>query len=155
MIDGMVTHSRAMKEQINSLTECHDALFSHLDAMCFTIQQHSDSYDTLQKSLVSLQTVMANIIVKVSKLDQTTPPPPLLPPPLHKIISQPYSPPSSHLPKLEFPLSTGKNVLSWLFQIEHFFQYHHIPRLNMELCFLGFYYSLATIFWQNSHICCG
>ncbi|KAK9081672.1 hypothetical protein Syun_030890 [Stephania yunnanensis] len=50
------------------------------------------------------------------------------------------------MPKLEIPVFSGANPLSWLFQIERFFLYHNTP-LDHRLSVASFYMSGTTLQW--------
>ncbi|KAH7673708.1 Retrotransposon gag domain-containing protein [Dioscorea alata] len=125
MTEGMMTRARAVDDQLSSITDQlarHDSIFSKIDSLCSTVQQHSESFDLLKKnhaesfdilrsSLAAQQSVMAEMMVKLQHLDRassTSSPtlpsnqPPLLPlPPSHPISPLQSSslllPPSIHL----------------------------------------------------------
>lgn len=111
------------------------------------------------------QSVMSGMMSKLTKLDRASAPPllpspPLLvgppptqdshtspPPPIASLtMTRPSSP--TRLPKLEVPLFTGEHVLSWLFQIEHFFTYHHIPP-DQKIDIAAFYMTGKAIQWYH------
>lgn len=83
------------------------------------------------------QTVMADMTLKLSKPEHGILPP-LLPSLLTSLVfsflhhqtpliqSGHLSQPLARLPKLEVHLFLGEHVISWLFQIKHFFT-HHSP----------------------------
>lgn len=108
MSEGMTTRSRALDDQFTTLNDRHDNLLSRLEAVCTTIQQHSDTFELVQKSLAAQQTVMADLMVKVSRLDRLPPPTPLLPSPPNppyclRRHHLPWSLPLSHLHYLILP----------------------------------------------------
>ena len=168
MTEGMITRGRALDEQLTSIAEQlsrHDAIFTKLDTVCTTVQQHSDnfdnihkSFDSLHRSLASQQTVMADLMVKISKLETTTTSPPLLPLPTTPAPSRSFPPnpnqpppmsmPPSRMPKLEIPLFAGDDVLHWLFQINHFFNFHQIPA-DQKLIIAGFYMTGPALQWYH------
>lgn len=72
------TCSREVDEQLATLNDHHDFVLSRLDTLCTTVQQHSKNFEVLQKSIASQQAVIANMMVKFSKLDKPSTIPPLL-----------------------------------------------------------------------------
>ena len=138
------------------------------------MQQHSDAIaencslcEGIQKSLSAQQTVLSDMMQKLSRLEKQPTSPLLLPTPptsfshhapsFHSPSSS-NPPPSSHshaettsthnprLPKLEIPLFTGDNVLGWLFQIERFFHFHNTPP-DQRLDIASFYMSGLALGW--------
>lgn len=166
MSEGMTTRSRALDDQFTTLNDRHDNLLSRLEAVCTTIQQHSDTFELVQKSLAAQQTVMADLMVKVSRLDRLPPPTPLLPsppnppllpsPPSSTMVTATLSPPLPHpptntpiphrLPKLEVPLFSGANVIPWISQIEHFFTFHGILE-EQKIDIAAFYMTGPALQW--------
>lgn len=154
MTDGMMTRSRAIEEQLAVISE-------QLASFGATVQQHTDTFETVQKHLTSQQTVMADILVKLAKLDKPTPTPPLLPlPPSAAMVTIPpmtdtsTRPPLTgtvttvRLPKLEIPLFSGDDVLNWLLQIELFFSYHQVP-VDQKLIIAAFYMTGPALQWYH------
>lgn len=76
--DHTTTRSREVDEQLATLNDHHDSVLSRLDTLCTTVQQHSKNFEVLQKSIASQQAVIANMMVKFSKLDKPSTIPPLL-----------------------------------------------------------------------------
>lgn len=52
----------------------------------------------------------------------------------------------ARLPKMEVPLFSGENVLSWIFQIEHFFD-HHITPEDQKIDIAAFYMTGTALQW--------
>ncbi|XP_039118795.1 uncharacterized protein LOC120254848 [Dioscorea cayenensis subsp. rotundata] len=174
MTDGMMTRAKAVDEQLSAIADQlarHDAVFTKIDSLCATVQQHSDSFDLLRKShaesfdilrssLAAQQSVMAEMMMKLQQLDKATTHPPLLPLPTPKqgtnlLQASPLSPlslhssssmPSTRLPTIDVPLFTGENVLGWLFQMNHFFSFHQIPD-DHRLPIAAFYMSGSALQW--------
>lgn len=78
MTEGMRTRSRAMEDHIHLLNERHDSLFAKMEDLYGSVQQHVELFDTIQKSLATLQIVMTDMIFKPSKMERG-PSPSLLP----------------------------------------------------------------------------
>ena len=131
MTEGIRTRSRAMEEQLALINERQDLLVNKLETLCSSVDQHTELFETMQENMASQQAVMTDIMVKLTRLERPNPSPPLLatPPspsithtqPYHTITSSTQSNSQIRLPKLEVPLFSGEGVLSWIFQIEHFF----------------------------------
>lgn len=101
-------------------------MLNHVEGLFVSVQQHSELFDTIQKSLATQQTVMSDMMLKLSKLERGNYPPLLPSPPMPSsmgslaALGMPSSPGSTppfqpRLPKLEIPLFNGDNVLSWIF----------------------------------------
>lgn len=161
MTETMQTRSRALEEQLTAITDHlarHDALFSKLDTVSNTLQQHHDTLDMIQKSLATQQTVMTEMMSKLMRTDKPSSlpssAPPLLPlpasPPLLPSSTGVNQPPTTttRLPKLEIPLFIGDQVLNWVFQIEHFFQFHQITG-DERLEIAAFYMTSAALQWYH------
>ena len=82
MTDGMVTRSQALEEQLSSLSYMIAKQDAKMDAMSISVQQHSDTFKMLHKSLSSQQSVMEHMMVKLAKLDKAPLQPPMLPLPV-------------------------------------------------------------------------
>lgn len=159
MTEGMTTRSQDMEDSIHLLSECHDSLLAKMEDLCGSVQQHAELFDTIQKSLATQQTVMFDMMFKLSKIERG-PSPPLLPsPPVSLGTGYPHlmqaPAPTSHqsqtwtrLQKLEIPLFSGENVLSWIFQIEHFFAHHATPE-DQKISMAAFYMTGATLQWYH------
>lgn len=93
---------------------------------------------------------MIELMVKLTRLERPNPPPPLLPSPANPSLPPRPNPVSSTtlttpnppspsftcgcLPKLEIPLFAGDGVLSWLFQVKHFFTFHQVlPEQKIDI----------------------
>lgn len=157
MTDATKTRSRVMEEQMAALTDRHDSMMAKVDTLCTSLHQQAELVETMQKSLALQQSVMTDLMVKLTKLERVTTPPLLpAPPGPQEATIQPYSGPSPsrpshaptvpHPPKLEVPLFTGDNVLDWLFQIEHFFTHHHIPS-DQRVDIVAFYMTGTALQW--------
>ena len=91
-----MTRARAMEDQLASMAEHlarHESVISKLDALCSTVQQHSDSFDLMRKthteafdlmrkthtksfdflrnSLSAQQTIMADMMHKLQQFDKS------------------------------------------------------------------------------------
>lgn len=98
-------------------------------------------------------------MVKLMKLKKGATPP-LLPsppvslgsnqPPYQNITSSPSLNASTlaHLLKLEVSLFADENTLSWLFQIQHLFMYHHIPP-EQKIDIAAFYVTSNALQWYQ------
>lgn len=109
----IVTRSRALDDQFSVINNRHDAVLSKLDTL-------AEVFETLQNLMASQQTVIANLMAKVAKLEKITMSPLLpLPPTLSANPPFPLSTTSKHSssiitmnvrpPKL-VPLFSGENV---------------------------------------------
>lgn len=84
----MMTRARTVDEQLSSIADQlphHDTVFTKLDPLCSTVQQHLDSlemlnkthtesFDVLCNSQAAQQSVMAEMMLKLQHLDKTTSP---------------------------------------------------------------------------------
>lgn len=84
MIDGMMTRSRAIDEQLVLMADQlarHDAVFTKLESLCSTVQHHNESIELIHKthseliellcnSLASQQAVMTVMMIKLNQLDK-------------------------------------------------------------------------------------
>lgn len=82
MTEGMMTRTRTVDEQLVAINEQlarHDFVFTKVDSLCATVQQHSDSFEQLRKNhsdsfdilrstMAAQQSVMAEIMVKLQQL---------------------------------------------------------------------------------------
>lgn len=144
----------------------------HFEAFDILRKTQTESFDTLRTSLASQQAVMAEMLVKLqqldrgphtSHLDRAPPPsqqPPLLPlpssPPVtHLSPHSPISPnpsnatsstPSPSFPKLTIPVFSGDDILSWLFQITHYFNCNYIPD-EQHLDITAYYMAGPALRW--------
>ena len=179
MAKGMTTRSKALEETLSKVSEqlqSHTTSISQFDFVLPTVQQHSDAIaktsslcEGIQKSLSAQQTVLADMLQKLARLEKQPATPPLLPTPVSSVphhiqpfnlqspsrshlpssshhSSEPASIPNPRLPKLEIPLFSGDNVLGWLFQIEHFFHFHNTPP-DQRLDIASFYMSGLALGW--------
>lgn len=159
MTEGMMTRTRAIEETISQLIERHDALLAKMENLCGSGQQHADLFDTIQKSLATQQTVMTDMMFKLSKIERGASPPLLPSPPAspgsgfhHHLQAATQSSHSAQaglrLPKLEIPLFSGEDVLSWIFQIEHFFSHHTTPE-DQKILIAAFYMTGEALQWYH------
>ncbi|XP_039129157.1 uncharacterized protein LOC120265351 [Dioscorea cayenensis subsp. rotundata] len=159
MTEGMTTRSRAMEDHIYLLNERQDSLLAKMEDLCISVQQHTELFDSIQKSLSTQQTVMADMMFKLSKIERGLSPPLLPSPPISPgpgyppLLSTP--PPADQsqgngvrLPKLEITLFSGENVLSWIFQIEHFFAHHATPE-DQKISMAAFYMTGVALQWYH------
>ncbi|KAJ0970323.1 hypothetical protein J5N97_023200 [Dioscorea zingiberensis] len=157
MADGPFTRSRALEEQIATVFSRLDALAEHDTAQ----ESRLSKIDVLADNLAAFQTVMADLVVKVSKLEPPAPQPALLPLPTSPPPTTPLTPPpcistppshpshtSARTPKLEIPLFSGDRVCDWIFQIEHFFTYHNTPD-EQKLSIAAFYMTGDGLQWYH------
>lgn len=105
---------------------------------------------------------MADMMVKLAKLDIVTAHPPILPLPAttssamsqHSPAFSPSIPnpihqlPPPRMPKLEIPLFIGDNVVDWLFQINQIFTFHQTP-IDHKLIIAGFYMTGLALQWYQ------
>lgn len=141
MTDGIRTRSRVMEEQLTAINERQDAMMTQMESLCSSVHQHAELFETVQKSLAAQQSVMTDLMVKLTRLERPNPTalllpssaPPLLPsPPITTTTPQQSNVPASTLapvassspvrpPKLEVPFFSRKGISPWIFQIERFF----------------------------------
>lgn len=93
MTEGTMTRSRMMEEQLSLIKECQDSMFSRMEGLFVSVQQHTELFDALQKSMAAQQEVMSDMMLKLSKFKHGGQPP-LLPSP----------PRSPTLPRIQIPL---------------------------------------------------
>ncbi|XP_039121357.1 uncharacterized protein LOC120258078 [Dioscorea cayenensis subsp. rotundata] len=176
MTDGMVTRARAVDDQLSAMAEQlarHDAALTKLDSLCSTVQLHSDSFEVLRKtqaesfealrsSMASQQNILTEMMIKLQSLDRSTSSssqPPLLPlpsPPLHPhhphlaLPSPSFQSNSSgsfnRPPKIIVPAFSGEDVMGWLFQMNHYFVFNHIPD-DQRLDIATFYMAGPALQW--------
>lgn len=53
MVEGMLTRSRAIEEQLSSLSDLIAKQDAKMDSLTFSVQQHSDAFEMLHKSLAT------------------------------------------------------------------------------------------------------
>lgn len=99
------------------------------------------------------------MMFKLSKIERG-PSPSILPsPPVSPGTGYPHLMPATsaaghssqslaRLPKLEIPFFSGENVLSWIFQIEHFFAHHATPE-DQKISMVAFYMTGAALQWYH------
>lgn len=83
-----------------------------------------------------LQYMLATLVTRFSYYPDFYTTPYIWSPPAHSFTST-FSHPT-RLPKLEVPLFSGGNILTWSFKIKNVFTYHHIPE-EQKLDVLAFY----------------
>lgn len=103
---------------------------------------------------------MADIMLKLAKLERPPPQPPLLhlPPPAPSPpipVATPTTPspptvsqssPFNRLPKLEIPFFYGDDVLGWLFQANKFFTFDQVPT-DQQITMAAFYMTSTALHW--------
>lgn len=161
-----------MEDQLVAFNERHDSMMTKVESLCSSINQHAELFDTIQKSLATQQSVMTDLMVKITRLERPNPStmllpsssPPLLPSPPTTTVSQqqppigvgPLLPASStsspRLPKLEIPLFSGEGVLHWIFQVERFFTFHQVlPDQKIDIA--AFYMTGDALQWYHWLYC--
>ena len=113
MTEGMTTHYKALEDSISKIADqlqTRSAIISKFETVMSTVQQHSESIaqnfsicEDIQKSLSAQQTVMTDIMHKLSRLEKQPIPRPLLPTPTIQQLpahssSYPTHQTLSHLP---------------------------------------------------------
>ncbi|XP_039127559.1 uncharacterized protein LOC120263664 [Dioscorea cayenensis subsp. rotundata] len=155
MTEGMTTRSRVVEESIHHLNDRQDALLAKMEDLCGSVQQYAELFDTIQKSLATQQTVMSDMMFKLSKIERGPPPPLLSSPPVSPGTGYPHlmaassavghpSQPLARLPKLEIPLFTCENLsydpapaiqwYHWLFATDQLTTWSAFVRLA-DICF--------------------
>lgn len=116
MIEEIIIHAQVLEGQpprINDQLSWHDSVFSKLEPPYMIVQLVNLEKAHLYQSLLllplsSIKSISLASTIKLQSLVHSS---------LFNI---------TRLPKLEISLFTRKNFLNWLFQIEHFFNYHQI-----------------------------
>lgn len=129
---------------------------ARMDHLSTSVHQHAELFESLQKSMVAQQTVMSEMMLKLSKLERghqppllPSPPPPQSSPPINLIgLSSTPGMTPPRLPKLEVPLFSGDNVHSWIFQIQLFYTYHSIPE-EQKIYIAAFYMTGVALQWYQ------
>ena len=113
MTEGMTTRYKALEDSIAKIADqlqTQNAIVCKFETMMSTVQQHSESIgqnfsvcEGIQKSLSTQQTVMTDMMHKLSRLEKQPMPPPLLPTPtiqqlLPTLRPLPCTQTLSHLP---------------------------------------------------------
>lgn len=78
MTERIGTRSRAMDNQINSLEDLITKQDVKIGVMHASVKQHSDVFEMLQKSLALQQSILADMMVKLAKLEEALTKPTLL-----------------------------------------------------------------------------
>lgn len=149
----MQTRQKAMDEQISKLAEQVTQQQSNYEQILATVQKHSEHISKNLSLTEAIQHSLAEINYKLNKLEkQPVNTPSLLPKPTSQVTSEPHSasshrtPPTTELddpfqsrpPKLEVSRFGGEHVLSWIFQIEHYFTTHQTQE-HHKLSVAAFY----------------
>lgn len=109
-----------------------------MDSICATVQQHSHTFEMLQKSLATQLIVMADMMVKLEMNDKSHQQPPLLPLPINSVVVAALGTPAigthaTRLLRLENSLFSGCDAIGWLYQANHFFKFHQVPE-DQKVC---------------------
>lgn len=70
MTEGTITRSRALDDQLSRISDCNDTLMARMDHLSTSVHQHEELSESLQKSMVAQQTVMSEMMLKLSKLER-------------------------------------------------------------------------------------
>ncbi|KAK9105657.1 hypothetical protein Scep_022501 [Stephania cephalantha] len=150
----------AIKEQPQNQEAKHDSMLAVLQQHSEAITRSSFSDDCMQKMMREVLQCLTSLEKQPIDSPPTPPPPPILPTPssypiphsstsaLNSTASYPNSSANVQLrtPKVEIPIFSGDNPLSWLFQIERFFLYHHTPA-EQSLSIASFYMAENALQW--------
>lgn len=59
-----------MEEQLTLINEHQDSMLSQMETLYISVQQHTELFETLQKSLATQQVVISDMMLKLSKLER-------------------------------------------------------------------------------------
>ncbi|XP_039126949.1 uncharacterized protein LOC120263108 [Dioscorea cayenensis subsp. rotundata] len=78
-----------MEEQLTAINERQDAMMTQMESLCSSVHQHAELFETVQKSLVAQQSVMTDLMVKLTRLERPDPAALLLPSSVPPLLPRP------------------------------------------------------------------